>query len=385
MKKTLIYSFLLASLLLVGCHKNLADTTPLEAPQQVLMPRNAYNMDLGTGQPVIFEWDYSMGGNVRYQIVFDRENGNFSAPIYSVLSDNSGVSPKATVSAAILKSVAKTAGAQAGETVTVRWTVRTFKGMDSVTGVKDGQVRTLVLTLPVEIDVLPATVQLSGSAVEGSVRDMEHELSVSKDASVVIEKRSSVAFASYLQMSDGQLTLIDNYGRKFYLTDDGKVGILGVSETAKNTPVTGLVCLSVDFEKLSWKAVPVKNIWFWNHPWNVADTYQSRMAYQGNGVWTVTVDPFKIALNGGGYDSRYHFRIDYNGADTDRIGPRKRDVSTSEIGTQGYTDCFRFSDGFNQWDYSWKTPETADWDNHSVTVTLTMRGETYTHSITLNN
>ena len=143
--------------------------------------------------------------------------------------------------------------------------------------------------------------------------------------------------------------------------------------------------LSVDFETLTWKAVPVRNIWFWNRPWNVDNAYQSAMSYQGNGVWTVTVNPFKIALNGGGYDSRYHFRIDYTGADTDRIGPRKKDVSTGEIGTQGFTDAFRFSDGFAQWDYSWKTPETADWDEHSVTVTLTLCGETYTHSITLNN
>ena len=390
MKKSLIYSFLLAALLLSGCHKKLSDTTPLEAPQQVLMPRNAYEMDTSTGQSVIFEWDYSMGGNVRYQIVFDRENGNFSTPVYSVLSDNGGVSPKATLTSSILRSIAKTAGAAAGETVTVLWTVRTFKGAESVTGVKEGQPRSLILTLPVDI---PASLVLSGSAVKDGTRTMDHALSVSTDPAKVIEKRSENAFSSYLELQDGNLTLTDNTGHKYYLKAGGTVAQLGKNEAEKASPLTGLHFIAVDFGNLTWTSKSVKNVWFWFHPWNLSLT-QKQMSYAGNGVWTVTFDGFNISWDDNGtkrYDSRHYFRIDYNDNDTERAGHHKKDCSPSEIDTEGFYDVclyrdFQDSDGPGaHWFYAWKTRDDKEGDGKKATVTLTLRGEPYTYSITFND
>lgn len=391
MKKTGLFVLALLLLLSPACTKRTVDDTPLTAPKSIVLPRDAYPLDLGTGQPLTLEWDYSLGGNVRYQVVFDKETGDFTTPIYAILSDNGGFLPSVTISAAMLKSVARLAGCEVGKSVTVRWTVRTFKGLEYVTGVQDGGPRTLILTLPFEVDPLPLTVTLSGTAVESGSREMEHNLAVSTDASVVISERSTTVFASFLRMADGTLQLTDEHQRKFRLTNEGKVAALE-GDAAPVSPVSaGLVYMTVDFEKLVWKAVPITNIWFWNRPWDVGGAYQSQMSYEGNAVWKVTVNPFKIALESHtGYDSRYHFRIDYNGADTDRIGPGKKDVNVSEIGSEGYYNAYRYSDAYSfaggdQWAYSWKTPENDEWNNHSVTVTLTMRGETYTHSITLNN
>lgn len=384
MKKILLIIAAMLALTGPSCTRKMVDDTPLQSPKALYLPRDNYPLDLSTGQSLLLEWEYSMGGNVRYQVIFDKENGDFSNPIFATLSDNSGFLPSATVPVDMLISIARLAGGQSGGQVAVSWTVRTFKGLDFVTGVQQGSPRRLLLTLPID---LPESVRLSGTAVEGGSRMMEHWLTVGESETSGPGLRSDSIFASYIQMSEGTLILTNESGRKFCLQDGGKVALLE-GDVAPASPVAaGLVCLRVDFENLKWKATPISNVWFWNRPWDAGDSYQSRMTYQGNGVWTVTVNSFRIALEThSGYDSRYHFRMDFVVGSTDRIGPSKADVQVSEIGSEGFTNAYRYSDGIgNQWAYSWKTPENDEWNNHSVTVTLTMTGEIYTHTITLNN
>ena len=384
MKKIVLIIAAMLALTGPSCTRKMVDDTPLQAPKTLYLPRDNYPLDLSTGQSLLLEWEYSMGGDVRYQVIFDKENGDFSNPIFATLSDNSGFLPSATVPVDMLISIARLAGGQSGGKVTVRWTVRTFKGLEFVTGVQQGNPRHLLLTLPID---LPESVTLAGTAVEGGSRAMEHWLSVGESESSGPGLRSDSVFASYLQMSDGTLTLANETGRKFFLQADGKVALLESDMTPASPVAAGLVFLTVDFEELKWTATPISAVWFWNRPWDVDNANQSRMTYQGDGVWTVTVNPFKIALETHtGYDSRYHFRMDFDGASTDRIGPSKADVQVSEIGSDGFTNAYRYSDGIgNQWAYSWKTLENDDWDGGSVTVTLTMKGEPYSHTITLNN
>ena len=387
MKRILIFAVALLAVMGSACTKRTVDDSPLTKPSSLTLPRSGYALDLKTGQPLIFDWEYSLGGNVRYQIVFDKENGDFSQPIYAVLSDNNGFTPSVTISAEMLRSVARLAGCEVGKSVNVIWTVRTFKGQESVTGVQNGAPRVLTLTLPFEVDPLPLTVTLSGTSLEsGADTEMEHALPVSESESAGPAARSTAAFSVYSYIKSGTLLLTDDRNRTFSLMADGQV-VAHEEAAAPASPFTTdeLRCLTVDFEKLSWTSVTVSDVWFWNRPWDVDGAYQSRMTYLGGGEWTVTVNPFRIALvSHSGYDSRYHFRIDYNGAPTDRVGPFKADVNVSEIGTEGFYNAYRYSDAIgNQWAYSWKTPEDATWDGASVVVVLKMRGETYTHTISL--
>ena len=384
MKKILLIIAAMLALTGPSCTRKMVDDTPLQSPKALYLPRDNYPLDLSTGQSLLLEWEYSMGGNVRYQVIFDKENGDFSNPIFATLSDNSGFLPSATVPVDMLISIARLAGGQSGGQVTVSWTVRTFKGLDFVTGVQQGNPRRLLLTLPID---LPESVRLSGTAVEGGSRMMEHWLAIGDSETSGPGLRSDSIFASYIRMSEGTLMLTNETGSKFCLQAGGKVALLE-SDVAPASPVTaGLALLKVDFEELKWSATPISNVWFWNRPWDIENADQHQMTYQGNGVWKVTFNPFKIALEThSGYDSRYHFRMDFDGASTDRIGPYKADVQVSEIGTEGFSNAYRYSDGIgNQWAYSWKTLENDDWDGGSVTVTLTMMGETYTHTITLND
>ena len=67
-----------------------------------------------------------------YEVVFDKEGGDFSKPIYKVLSDNGGSLSYATISHKTLNKVGAAAGLNSGETGTLVWTVMASRGLNSV-------------------------------------------------------------------------------------------------------------------------------------------------------------------------------------------------------------------------------------------------------------
>lgn len=110
----------------------------LTKPSRIYMPRQGYNANTVYGLNVVFEWESSKAGTVVYQILFDLPEGDFSNPIFIQSSDNTGFKPFATIDAKTMDVIATIAGAAPGETVQVKWTVKTFQGLNSILGVKEG-------------------------------------------------------------------------------------------------------------------------------------------------------------------------------------------------------------------------------------------------------
>ena len=382
MKKTFI--LILSALAFASCNdKGVIDDGGLVSPRCLYMPRDGYTLDIATGQNLILEWERSNGGNVRYQVVFDKPDGDFSSPLYAVMSNNSGFVPSATLTPTSLTSVARLAGAEPGESASVKWTVRTFLGLDAVTGTLEGSPRTLCLLRPIVMEEIPLSVSLSGSAVEGGSREMEHFLPLTTDENRPAHTRSSDSFASYLQMGNGDLLLTDNNDIKYILSEGGTIKVYNGSASTTSLVPAGLTRLTVNFGTLSWEAVKVTNVWFWNYPW-FDQCYQTRMDYQGNGVWKASMTFHTSKEGHDGNDSRYHIRMDMADGSCDRLGYSKKDSSSSAdvINAEGYYNVYRYLDSFDQWNWSWKTPGDSG-DGKNATATLTMRGETYTHSISI--
>ena len=65
------------------------------------------------------------------EVVFDKEDGNFTNPIYRVVADNNGVRNYATITHKVLDKIGKAAGINGGETGTVKWTVVASRGLNS--------------------------------------------------------------------------------------------------------------------------------------------------------------------------------------------------------------------------------------------------------------
>ena len=122
--KTIFYSLtLFASLLLAftGCGednelKNLK-VTPVKTLYEPADNKSVV-LQSSASATLYFEWEHAKaedGGMVLYEVVFDKEGGDFSKPIYRVPSDNNGVYNYANISHKQLNKIAGFAGIEPGK------------------------------------------------------------------------------------------------------------------------------------------------------------------------------------------------------------------------------------------------------------------------------
>lgn len=138
MRNSLLF-ILIASLwgimmIFVGCD----DTKEFEdlnvtAVEALIVPIDNSRIDLQSSGNVLFEWEeaeaqdgYSL---VYYDVLFDKAEGNFSSPVHIQASDSKSLSTGATITPTVLNSIAEKAGAAAGQEVTLKWTVRSNRGV----------------------------------------------------------------------------------------------------------------------------------------------------------------------------------------------------------------------------------------------------------------
>ena len=125
------------------------NSTDSMMPVRLYLPRMNCPVVVSHERDTKFEWETCKNGNVIYQVVFDTLDGDFSNPIFIQASDASGFKPKATLTSKVCDAIALAAGAQPGEEVEVKWTVRTFRGLEQTLGVEAGdQYRTLKIRRP---------------------------------------------------------------------------------------------------------------------------------------------------------------------------------------------------------------------------------------------
>src|SRR4051812_30738598 len=91
-----IYSkliLLVCAVFLVSCDNDELSHTDVSAVNALYSPANNKFYDLGAQSSAVFEWEAAKAednGVVLYDVVFDRENGDFSKPIYVIPSDGKG-------------------------------------------------------------------------------------------------------------------------------------------------------------------------------------------------------------------------------------------------------------------------------------------------------
>ncbi|HLN74354.1 MAG TPA: SusE domain-containing protein, partial [Prolixibacteraceae bacterium] len=172
MKSLLIKFSIIASMLLafVACSddEDLKDTnvTPVNSLYE---PTNAKSVVLqsSASASLYFEWEPAKaadGGMVLYEVAFDKEGGDFSAPIYKMASDNNGGYNHATISHKQLNKIAGMAGIESSETGKLIWTVFSSKGINDI---QAKEVRTIELTRLAGFADVPVDVYVTGEGSEG--------------------------------------------------------------------------------------------------------------------------------------------------------------------------------------------------------------------------
>jgi hypothetical protein len=142
---------------------NLSEVKTLLAPQDNL----SVALKPAQGLSVTFQWDQAHaedGSLVLYEIAFDQQDGDFSAPFYITVSDGKGVQNELTLTHSDLNKIATMGGADFFEKKKFKWTVLASKGSNIKAA---DQAHIIELERPGGFAVLPSKLYITGSSTEG--------------------------------------------------------------------------------------------------------------------------------------------------------------------------------------------------------------------------
>ena len=368
--------FLLLAFSFSGCKKdereinmNITEVGAFYAPNDKLFVK----LEPATSASVVFEWEQAKaedGSLVMYEVAFDKEAGDFSAPIYKISSDGNGVQNKLTLSHKDLNRIANFAGIQSLEKGKLRWTVLASKG----TNVKKASAsRTIEVERPAGFAEIPTEVYLTGSGTEAGA-----------DLSSAIKMKSTGpgVFEIYTQLKPGTYRFVN---RKTGTPTSYVVqGSFLKEGDAVPTPVTTpkVYRMELDFNNAAVKLAEVTKVGYWFAPRNAIE---AELAYAGNGVFKAENVKVEFRQESWGRDERYKFRMtlkDASGTEfTEDWGSVNRDNSRPTATTPAaWYNVFK--QNVNQWDYTFKFPTDADMKN--VDLVLNFKPDAaYNHQVVI--
>ena len=328
-----------------------------------------------------FEWEKAQAEDnsvVYYDILFDKLDGDFSNPIYIYQADGNGLNTGATITKKGLNRIARLAGAKSEEEATVKWTVRSNRGMNFALAQES---RTITLLRMAGLEDLDDGERLyiggAGSEQGQRVKMIEtKESTVYYEIYTKLEASEPIYFYTRLQA---------NSDRIISIKEDGK----SIEETAGSEalPYTvdkaGVYRIKLDFKskKISFEEinrVAIRNSW---------TNARGILSYTEKGVWELMNYNVQLQKTDWGFDERYkiEFTVDGKQEDWGQIEEKFFDNRPS-IDRAGYRDMAPTNNG--QWEgKQFKFPEElCDRNNLSkyfTDITISMTAEkNYTHDFT---
>lgn len=328
-----------------------------------------------TTASVYFQWEavkVEDGGAALYEVLFDKKGGDFSKPLFTVVSDNNGYANAATITHKTLNKVAAAAGVQPGATGELIWTVSASRGMNSVLS---GEVRSLTITSLNGFTDIPDEVFITGEGSEGGAtlaNALPAKLNAPGEFEIYTKLEAGKAYRFVDRKSGTPRMFFSSDGSTLKEAADGSI-------TAGKTAVYRI---NLDFNVSSISFTEIKSVGLWFSPLNKV---LFNLDYQGKGVWTGTgVINFKV--ESWGKDQRYKFQLE-----TESKGA----TATAQIGTLNGTDnppnassapsyyYVKLLSNVTQWDDKWKFVDAVD--GKSTTISLIMKGDAqYTHTVKVN-
>ncbi|WP_288330897.1 SusE domain-containing protein [uncultured Alistipes sp.] len=275
----------------------------IQPGNELYLPLSGKAVDLSRGADVEFQWAPSVAydnGFVSYELLFDLEGGDFSAPLAAMTSQLNGSKTYLSVTSKKLNAVARAAGLGTSETGNLKWTVRASKGLF---GSIYSESRLLSVTTTNAMNPFPRTVILRGDALEDPT-------GINMAASAGIDKAaaSEGTFECFTKIKGSTgFTVEDDLGRYYVLNENKTVTY---SETAVNNqmPSEAIYWLKIDFDMMTWSYNTVSKIEYYAAAWadNKMSTVNQAMTYAGKGVWTL-LDYENTISNNSANDSRHRF------------------------------------------------------------------------------
>jgi hypothetical protein len=378
--KNIFYSLLAGIVALVvisGCKKDKTlGSTKVSAVNNLFLPEDGKYIKIASGASgsVSFEWEQARAednGLVLYEVVFDKEGGDFSKPLYSMPSDGNGLYNKLTVSFSDLNKIANLAGVKPQEAGKVIWTVMSSKGINAVAA---AQKRTVEIERPAGFTDIPTELFLTGTATEGG-DDLAK--------AVKFKQTAPGKFEIYTSLKAGSFHFADRITGtpSTYSYDGTKLTEAGNTEF---TGATKVVKIEIDFNVAAYKTTEVTNVGLWfaadNKIW-------FDLTYTSNGTWEANNKSIVFHQESWGRDERYKFRFTFKNADnstaTQFYGSANSDNNAADANTP---PSYYYMKPVNnsQYDYCFKFNHAFDNKTASIKVMFNTAAAEYTHSVTGN-
>ncbi len=359
---------------LVSCQDESKELNLTLTPANVLFtPTDNISVKLQptTSASVVFEWEQAKseeGTLVLYEVLFDKENGDFTNPVSIVLSDGSGAQNRLTLSHKNLNKIAATAGIASLASGKLKWTVTSSKGPNIVRSTNS---RMMSVDRPAGFAEVPATAYLTGSATEAG-DDVSKAMPLKKTADGTFEIFTSLKAGTFKIVSG---TTAD---AKVYSATNNLTALAEGGETtvAGNTKVYRL---EFDFNNAAMTATEIEEVGLWISAQNKVT---ATLPYTGNGTWKIENTPIEFFQFDWGRDERYKFKLKTktNGEEGEIwYASASKDNSRPVTGTPA-TYFNLIPQPASQWDYTFKFASEVDMKNVDITVLFQPTAE-YTHKI----
>ncbi|KFF06395.1 SusE domain-containing protein [Flavobacterium reichenbachii] len=373
MKK--IYSkllLLLCAVVLVSCDNDeTMSHTNVTAVNALYSPANNKFFDLGAQSSAVFEWEGAKAednGVVLYDVVFDRESGDFSKPIYVMPSDGKGFQRTLNISFTELNKIAGLAGIESLAIGKLKWTVYSSKGINvqksSVSGIIEVQ-RPGGFPPPDQLFITG-----TGSETGETVADAQ-----------AFKKIGTSKFEIYTKLKAGTYKFITRKNgtpEVFYinegdLKEDGASTYTGDSKVYK---------ISVDFSDGSTKMTEIKKIELWFPP---RSEYLFEYTYSGGGIWKAANKQIVFKQESWGRDERYKFKFTVvNGGTTSEewYGSVNSDNNRPD-GNVAASYWYMVPVSSDFWANSFKFASAVDNKTVNAEINFSAASPAYTHSFTI--
>ncbi|GAA4314173.1 hypothetical protein GCM10023149_10240 [Mucilaginibacter gynuensis] len=357
-----------------GCKKDITlQNTNVTEVKNLFLPENNKFVKLDPPAGTIaFEWEQAKSadnGFVLYEVAFDKENGDFSKPIYTIPSDQNGLQNKLTIAYKDLNKIAQLAGIEALATGKLKWTILSSKGINVKVGTEK---RILEVERPAGFSEIPADLFLTGTATEGG-----------DDLSKAVHFKQTAAgiFEAYTSLKAGTYHFVErNAGTpKTFSINDKSIIIEGGTTTVAANNVSRIV---VDFTTASATVDQIVSLGLWfaadNKIW-------FDLPYTGAGTWAIDNASIVFHQESWGRDERYKFRFTMKGADgkqfTEFWGSTNSDNQPADASTPAaYYKLVPVNN--SQYDFSFKFNHAADNGKADIKVVFSPDA-TYTHTVTV--
>ncbi|WP_419800939.1 SusE domain-containing protein [Mucilaginibacter sp.] len=345
---------------------NVAAVSKLNLPAD----QASFSLDPKSSSGIVFQWDASSTQDlVLYEIAFDKPTGDFSNPIYKVLSDGSGVQTQATISQKLLNTIASMGGIASSSSGTLKWTVIVSKVANKQVSKSS---RIIQLNRPAGFAVLPASLYLTGTATEAGA-------DITK--AIAMKKINDGVFELYTSLQPGTYTLVDkNSGTPTtYSLQNGTSVQLNGSTTVTNK---GVYRISVDLTTASATLTQIVSVGFWSAPLGKVTL---TLPYIGNSQWETTTT-ISIPQQSYGLDSRYKYQFtvaDASGKQSLEWYGSKNSDNPDPNNTTLPSYFYVYPVNNSQFDYCFKLLPATNNKNSSINVNFSPALANYNNTVTI--